>query len=63
MYPVLVMYTASFPCTDLSVAGNRAGLAGAESGTLNALFETLDQEERANNKPKTYSSRLWRMES
>jgi len=32
------LYTASFPCTDLSVAGGRAGLAGAESGTLNALI-------------------------
>src|SRR2546426_10849833 len=25
---------ASFPCTDLSVAGNRAGLKGNESGTF-----------------------------
>lgn len=30
--PTVDVATASFPCTDLSVAGNRAGLAGAESG-------------------------------
>ena len=47
--PEAFMYTASFPCTDLSVAGNRAGLAGAESGTVNALFEILDKKERTNN--------------
>jgi len=50
--PEAFMYTASFPCTDLSVAGNRAGLAGAESGTVNALFEILDKKEKTNNKPK-----------
>jgi DNA (cytosine-5)-methyltransferase 1 len=50
--PEAFMYTASFPCTDLSVAGNRAGLAGAESGTVNALFEILDKKEKSNNKPK-----------
>lgn len=50
--PEAFMYTASFPCTDLSVAGNRAGLAGAESGTVNALFEILDKKERTGNKPK-----------
>lgn len=50
--PEAFMYTASFPCTDLSVAGNRAGLAGAESGTVNALFEILDKKERSGNKPK-----------
>ncbi len=46
------LYTASFPCTDLSVAGNRAGLAGVHSGTLNALFEILDKKEQQNSKPK-----------
>lgn len=50
--PEAFMYTASFPCTDLSVAGNRAGLAGAESGTVNALFEILDKKEKAGSKPK-----------
>lgn len=28
------LLTASFPCTDLSLAGNRAGLAGEHSGTF-----------------------------
>ncbi|HEI8751259.1 TPA: DNA cytosine methyltransferase, partial [Proteus mirabilis] len=35
------LYTASFPCTDLSVAGNRAGLEGKESGTLLAIIDIL----------------------
>lgn len=32
--PDVELATASFPCTDLSLAGNRAGLEGPESGTL-----------------------------
>lgn len=40
------LYTASFPCTDLSEAGARKGLAGAESGTLNALLEILGSKQR-----------------
>src|SRR3990170_3204623 len=28
------LLTASFPCTDLSLAGNRAGLGGEHSGTF-----------------------------
>lgn len=46
------LYTASFPCTDLSVAGNRAGLAGIHSGTLNAVIEILSKKEAINQKPK-----------
>ena len=46
------LYTASFPCTDLSVAGGRAGLAGAESGTLHALIEILSQKRAKGSKPK-----------
>ncbi|WP_447471823.1 DNA cytosine methyltransferase [Vibrio harveyi] len=46
------LYTASFPCTDLSVAGNRAGLAGEESGTLGALFEILKYKQHEGNLPK-----------
>ena len=46
------LYTASFPCTDLSVAGARAGLAGAESGTLHAFIEILSQKRDAGTKPK-----------
>ena len=48
----IFLYTASFPCTDLSVAGNRAGLAGIHSGTLNAVFESISQKEAINQKPK-----------
>ena len=32
--PEVDLATASFPCTDLSLAGNRAGLEGTESGTF-----------------------------
>lgn len=32
--PDIEIATASFPCTDLSLAGNRAGIRGAESGTF-----------------------------
>lgn len=32
--PGVELATASFPCTDLSLAGNRAGLAGRESSVL-----------------------------
>lgn len=46
------LYTASFPCTDLSVAGNRAGLAGIHSGTLNAVFEILSKKEAIKQNPK-----------
>lgn len=46
------LYTASFPCTDLSVAGGRAGLAGAESGTLNALIEILKNKKKTDSLPK-----------
>jgi len=45
------LYTASFPCTDLSVAGNRAGLAGVHSGSLNAVFEILNNKESRGVKP------------
>ncbi|GAA0492833.1 DNA (cytosine-5-)-methyltransferase [Tatumella punctata] len=48
----IFLYTASFPCTDLSVAGARAGLAGSESGTLNAVLEILRKKKLANDLPK-----------
>jgi len=50
--PNAFLYTASFPCTDLSVAGGRAGLAGSESGTLNALIEILKSKKIAECLPK-----------
>lgn len=46
------LYTASFPCTDLSVAGKRAGLAGEESGALNAVFDILQTKHEQNALPK-----------
>lgn len=46
------LYTASFPCTDLSVAGGRAGLAGKHSGTLNAVIEILRKKEARCSHPK-----------
>ncbi|MUM95585.1 DNA (cytosine-5-)-methyltransferase [Escherichia coli] len=46
------LYTASFPCTDLSVAGNRAGLEGKESGTLLAIIEILKKKEIKKSAPK-----------
>ena len=46
------LYTASFPCTDLSVAGGRTGLAGKESGTLKALIEILKNKKKQGKLPK-----------
>ena len=36
------LVTASFPCTDLSLAGNRSGLAGKHSSAFWALIRILD---------------------
>jgi DNA (cytosine-5)-methyltransferase 1 len=35
--------TASFPCTDMSLAGKRQGLAGAQSGTLFGFLEVVER--------------------
>ena len=35
--------TASFPCTDMSLAGKRRGLAGAQSGALFGFLQVLEQ--------------------
>ena len=46
----LDLLTASFPCIDLSLAGNRAGLAGKHSGTVwpfLGLVERLQRERTA----------------
>ena len=48
--PDIDLLTASFPCIDLSLAGNRAGLAGKHSGTIWSfldLAEKLQQERQA----------------
>ena len=39
--PQIDLVTASFPCIDLSLAGNRAGLAGKHSGTIWPFLELL----------------------
>lgn len=39
--PDVDVATASFPCTDLSLAGSRAGLGGRESGLLWEFFRVL----------------------
>jgi DNA (cytosine-5)-methyltransferase 1 len=39
--PKVELITASFPCTDLSLAGNRKGLAGEHSGTYWAFINIL----------------------
>lgn len=46
------LYTVSFPCTDLSVAGARAGLAGVESGALNAVLKILEYKNSIGDAPK-----------
>lgn len=40
--PAVTLATASFPCTDLSLAGGREGLAGAHSGALWGFTDLLD---------------------
>jgi len=41
--PDVEIATASFPCVDLSLAGNRAGLAGSESGLFWEFTRVLDE--------------------
>lgn len=41
--PDVELVTASFPCTDLSLAGARAGLQGAESGLFWEFARVLDE--------------------
>lgn len=43
--PDVELVTASFPCTDLSVAGARAGLGGAESGLFWEFARVLEEME------------------
>jgi DNA (cytosine-5)-methyltransferase 1 len=40
--PTVTLATASFPCTDLSLAGAREGLAGEHSGALWGFTDLLD---------------------
>lgn len=48
--PDIDLATASFPCTDTSLAGNRAGLDGAESSILWEFLRVL--HEMADRRPK-----------
>ncbi len=41
--PDVTMVTASFPCQDLSLAGNRQGLAGKRSGTFFEFIRILNE--------------------
>jgi DNA (cytosine-5)-methyltransferase 1 len=43
--PGIDLAWASFPCTDLSLAGNRKGLVGVESGTFWEFTRILDEME------------------
>lgn len=43
MVPDIDLAWSSFPCTDLSLAGGRAGLAGAASGTFYHFTRVLDE--------------------
>lgn len=45
------LYTASFPCTDMSLAGERRGLAGEESGTLHAVLGIVEKKQKSGNHP------------
>ena len=41
--PTVTMATASFPCTDLSLAGGRAGIHGNHSGTFWSFIRILEE--------------------
>lgn len=47
------MAWASFPCQDLSLAGNGAGLKGARSGTFWAFWNLIKNLNKEGRKPKT----------
>jgi len=44
---------ASFPCQDLSLAGNGAGLAGARSGTFRPFWRLIEELARDGRAPRT----------
>ena len=45
------LVTASFPCIDLSLAGNRAGLAGQHSGTIWPFLDLLEARHHLGRRP------------
>jgi len=48
----LDLYTASFPCVDLSLAGNRKGINGEESGTFWAFLKHVEARHSRGKQPK-----------
>ena len=48
----LDLLTASFPCIDLSLAGNRAGLAGVHSGTIWPFLDLVDKLQQERSAPR-----------
>ncbi len=48
----LDLLTASFPCIDLSLAGNRAGLAGKHSGTIWSFLDLVDKLRQEREAPR-----------
>ena len=47
------MLTYSFPCTDLSKAGQQKGLSETRSGLVYQVFRIVEELKRVNNMPKT----------
>lgn len=50
--PPADLYTASFPCNDLSVAGAMKGLAGEHSGAFWGLIRLLTEKRKAGEQPR-----------
>lgn len=51
--PDVALATASFPCTDLSLAGNRAGMSGGESGMFWEFARVLREMKDEGRLPST----------
>jgi DNA (cytosine-5)-methyltransferase 1 len=50
--PDCEVYTASFPCNDLSIAGSMTGLAGTHSSAFWGLIDLLKQKQATGDHPK-----------
>ncbi len=50
--PSVALAWASFPCTDLSLAGERQGLTGHDSGTLWEFLRVIDEMRREGRAPQ-----------
>ena len=58
--PNVNLATASFPCVDLSLAGNRAGLNGAtRSSVIFEFFRILAENAKPSTVDNTYRKRPW----